>query len=78
MNQINQLTVQLTEIKLNDAGKAQEQKRRFAKLNTQATADQIKSFSQIISQLTGLKFDKWKRLKLKKLYNKEDISCQKL
>lgn len=25
MNQINQLTVQLTEIKLNDAGKAQEQ-----------------------------------------------------
>ena len=51
MNQINQLTVQLTEIKLNDAGKAQEQKRRFAKLNPQATADQIKSFSQIISQL---------------------------
>ncbi|SQE72513.1 Uncharacterised protein [Staphylococcus lugdunensis] len=67
MNQINQLTVQLTEIKLNDAGKAQEQKRRFAKLNPQATADQIKSFFQIISQLTGLKFDKVEAIKTEEI-----------
>lgn len=63
MNEVSQLTVVLSRIVLNGAGKATRVTRRFANLNPLATDDQLRQFKSIIEQLTNENFDTFEVVK---------------
>lgn len=67
MNNVNQLSLNMTRTMYDKDGKAKIVKRHFSNLNTEATNDQLKSFKTIIEQITGEHYESLEVIKTEEI-----------
>lgn len=67
MNNINQLTLNMSRTLYDKDGKAKIVKRHFSNLNTAATNEQLIAFKSIIEQITGEHFESLEVIKTEEI-----------